>query len=202
MEKQHIEINGIKYLLKIFIENRKNSRVSIRDTKINIRISCHLNKKQIKNQISDFISWSKKKINEKPELYKPKKQRIYNNGEILSIGDEKYYIKIDFKDKKNGPHDEFSDEYYNLIKNLSKLPHRILQNYHLAALSEIILHELGHKDCFDFKRAVYLVDNPDFDHLVGVAGFCNGECKHHKSDLWDCPDNKGNSFLVILPNKS
>lgn len=95
------------------------------------------------------------------------------------------------EEKPHGIVDELNDEYYELIKHLSKLPHRILQNYHLAALSQMILHELGRKDCFNFKRAVYLVDNPDFDHLIGVAGYCNCECKHHTSDVWTDPCSFG-----------
>jgi hypothetical protein len=81
----------------------------------------------------------------------------------------------------------FGDEQNLLVNNLSLLPHKILQNYHLASLSQIILHELGHSNCFGFEKAVYLIDNPDFDHMVGVAGFNKCECKHHKEDLWADP---------------
>lgn len=83
--------------------------------------------------------------------------------------------------------DEFYYKYCQLIENLSRLPHKILQHHHIDALSQMILHELGHDDCFSLKKAVYLVDNPDFDHLIGAAGFCKNECKHHKTDLWKAP---------------
>jgi hypothetical protein len=90
-------------------------------------------------------------------------------------------------------------EYYRLADHLSRLPHRILQHHHLETLPQMILHELGHDKGFGFKRAVYLVDNPDFDHLVGAAGFCKDECKHHQKDLWInpstfCHDMKQASF--------
>jgi hypothetical protein len=85
--------------------------------------------------------------------------------------------------------DEFYYEYCKLIENLSSLPHRILQNHHLEALSQMILHELSHDQCFGLKRAVYLVDNPDFDHLVGAAGFSCDECALHKKDLWGSPES-------------
>lgn len=81
----------------------------------------------------------------------------------------------------------FGDEQYLLVDSLSQVPHKILKNYNLEYLSQMVLHELGHQGCFGFNKAVYLVDNPDFDHLVGMAGFCKGDCEHHKTNIWDCP---------------
>lgn len=80
------------------------------------------------------------------------------------------------------------DERLQLIEHLSHLPHKILQNHDLHGLSQLVLHELGHHYCFGLTRAVYLIDNPDFDHLVGAAGFCHKECQLHKPDLWTEPN--------------
>lgn len=88
--------------------------------------------------------------------------------------------------KKNGD-SKFYYDCHQVIYNLSKLPNRILQNYDVEGLSEIVLHDMSHDSCFNLKKAVYLIDNPDFDHLVGAAGFCSSECKHHKKDLWESP---------------
>jgi hypothetical protein len=83
----------------------------------------------------------------------------------------------------------FGDEQYLLVDSLSQVPHKILKNYHLESLSQMVLHELGHQGCFGFNKAVYFIDNPDFDHLIGVAGFCKADCKHHKNDMWSNPDS-------------
>ncbi len=90
---------------------------------------------------------------------------------------------MELGDKKRG----FYYDFHDLVYRLSQLPHMILKNHSLDGLSQMILHELGHGNAFDLKKAVYLVDNPDFDRLVGAAGFHCDECKHHKSDLWDSP---------------
>ena len=76
----------------------------------------------------------------------------------------------------------------SLIDKLSKLPHKILRYYHLPTLPQMMLHELGHDDCFGFSKAIYLIDNPDFDHLVGIAGFHKKECLQHKNDIWESPE--------------
>jgi hypothetical protein len=82
---------------------------------------------------------------------------------------------------------EFSSDHHSLIHSVTLLPHKILSNYFMSELPQLVLHDLGHDENFGFKRAVYLIDNPDFDHLVGVAGFCKDECKHHKEDIWHEP---------------
>jgi len=76
---------------------------------------------------------------------------------------------------------------YDLVHNVTNLPHKIIKNYSLSELPQLVLHELGHENNFDFKRAAYLIDNPDFDHLIGVAGFCQHDCEHHKNDIWSEP---------------
>lgn len=81
----------------------------------------------------------------------------------------------------------FSVEDYKLTSNLSSLLHKVLNYHDVDGLSEMVLHELGHDNCFGLKRATYLVDNPDFDHLLGVAGYCKKDCSCHKKDLWQDP---------------
>ena len=77
---------------------------------------------------------------------------------------------------------------HRLASYLSGLLRKILHHHDVDGLSQIVLHELGHENSFGLKRATYLVDNPDFDHLVGVAGFCNKECCHHKKNMWESPE--------------
>lgn len=75
----------------------------------------------------------------------------------------------------------------HLLHTLIDLPHRILQSHDVDELSPMVLHELGHDHHFGLNKAVYLIDNPDFDCLRGVAGFCKDECKLHKANVWDQP---------------
>jgi hypothetical protein len=79
----------------------------------------------------------------------------------------------------------------SLVHGITHLPHKILNHHFLSELPQLVLHELGHDNCFGLKRAVYLIDNPDFDHLLGVAGYCCDECKHHSEDMWAKPEGFG-----------
>lgn len=80
-------------------------------------------------------------------------------------------------------------DYYRLVDHLSKLPHKILQFHHLDSLLELILHELSGESGFRLKKAVYLVDNPDFDHLVGAAGFSADDELPGDADMWNSTDS-------------
>jgi hypothetical protein len=81
-----------------------------------------------------------------------------------------------------------SEHERGLIDVVTGLPHKILRYHSLDNLSQMVLHELGHDTGFGFDRATYLVDNPDFDHLVGVAGFDRTECPLHKKNIWEHPE--------------
>lgn len=83
--------------------------------------------------------------------------------------------------------ESFSMQERGLIDLVTGLPHKILQNYAVDGLSQMVLHDLGHEHGFGFAKATYLLDNPDFDHLVGVAGYDKQECHFHKDDIWHDP---------------
>lgn len=76
-----------------------------------------------------------------------------------------------------------------LLMMLLDLPNKILSHHEVDGLAQLILHDVSHDRHFGFKRASYLIDNPEFDCLRGVAGFINDECKHHHEDLWLEPHN-------------
>lgn len=74
-----------------------------------------------------------------------------------------------------------------LLTMLLDLPNKILNHHEVDGLAQLILHDISHGHHFGFKRATYLVDNPEFDCLRGVAGYVDDECKHHKDDVWADP---------------
>ena len=73
------------------------------------------------------------------------------------------------------------------LDSLWELPHKMV-NYHEAeSLKHMILHEFGHHDLLGQKQATFLVDNPDFNCIHGIAGFSHEDCNHHKNDMWSDP---------------
>ena len=63
------------------------------------------------------------------------------------------------------------------------LPRKMTQIHGVQNMTEFLLHHLAHKNCFNFSKAAYFVDNPDFDLLKGVAGFHKLEA-FENNDHW------------------
>ena len=82
---------------------------------------------------------------------------------------------------------ELGGSDHDHVHNLLGLPQKIMRHQQVHGLAQLVLHEFGHGNVFQFKKAVYLADNPDFDHLIGVAGFSSDECSLHGMDVWENP---------------
>jgi hypothetical protein len=76
----------------------------------------------------------------------------------------------------------------NMILNrLIELPQKIVALHETQNVPEFLLHELCKAECFDLKKAAYLVDNPDFNCLKGVAGFCADQM-YNDTIVWETPE--------------
>ena len=74
-----------------------------------------------------------------------------------------------------------------ILNHLSSLPKKVLSLHGRQHISDFVLHDLCNPQCFDIKKAAYLVDNPDFDCLKGVAGFSDEEA-YGSNTMWENPD--------------
>jgi hypothetical protein len=78
--------------------------------------------------------------------------------------------------------------HHQVLTCLSSLPRRIISLHGIDNITEFVLHELSHSNCFDLEQAAYLVDNPDFDCLKGVAGVSSRERYNLEGTAWDSPE--------------
>jgi len=74
-----------------------------------------------------------------------------------------------------------------MLSYLSHLPRKMLLLHDLDAIAELVLHDLCSERCFNLNKAVYLVDNPDFNCMKGVAGFSREEAFKEGERMWDDP---------------
>lgn len=63
-----------------------------------------------------------------------------------------------------------------LVSRLLDLPHKILSHDDLDGIQQLVLYELAHDESFGLTKASYLIDNPEFNCLKGVAGYDKAEC--------------------------
>ena len=76
-----------------------------------------------------------------------------------------------------------------VLCSLSSLPRKILALHGKENLTEFVLHDLAGEGCFNFQKAAYFVDNPDFDCIKGVAGFNKQDIKELSFNIWDEADS-------------
>lgn len=92
-EVKEILINNDVYKLSIHTENRRNSRVSITKTGINVRLASYLSVNQKQEQLSKFIAWAEKTISEKVIVFRPE-NRVFVHEEKLKLYDKEIEILI------------------------------------------------------------------------------------------------------------
>lgn len=69
---------------------------------------------------------------------------------------------------------------------VTNLPEQLVKFHGQENMLEFLLHSMCQQDCFNFLKAAYFIDNPDFNHLKGVAGFHHQE-KYEKNH-WNDPE--------------
>jgi len=84
--------------------------------------------------------------------------------------------------------DQFHDREHNVLHSLSKIPALMLSMNERENVSAMLLHHLCSKECFNLEKAAFLVNNPDFHCLRGIAGFSKDEAYPYKSSIWTEPD--------------
>jgi len=193
MKTEFLEINGIKYLVKIHYENRSNSRVSIRKTAINIRIPSFLSCEKKNEQLEKMKTWSKNKIMKNPEKFRLKPQKEYKNGDILKIGNEKFILGIEFKDKKGSSARSIG---YTIKLSISDNLSKEEQNNHISSL---ISRSIAYKRLPKLQEKIYELNKKHFNRKINKIFF-----KHNKSNWGSCSNARNiniSTRLLFAPDE-
>lgn len=90
-------------------------------------------------------------------------------------------------------HDEMQQRQFEILNSLSWLPRKMLSLHGTEHMTEFVLRELCNEHCFNFEKAAYLVDNPDFDCLKGVVGLSRKELASNAKNSEELSVNFQNS---------
>ncbi len=95
-------------------------------------------------------------------------------------------VGFDFVERGIMEREELLYRQQQVLEYLNRLPRQILQMQGKDNVTEFVIHELCNESCFNLEKAAYLVDNPDFNCLKGVAGFSRSEA-FTPENVWDVP---------------
>jgi len=80
-----------------------------------------------------------------------------------------------------------TEQQEQLVERLTRIPSLIVEHHDNPALSRVVLAEIC--QCFGIERSAYFVDNPDFDHFVGAAGYDRNDV-HSLATITDQPPSQ------------
>ena len=85
------------------------------------------------------------------------------------------------------PSRDMSPRDYQILLCLSCIPQKMLAVHGTDNTTEFVLHELCSNFCFNFPKAAYFIDNPDFNCCKGIAGCCSTE-RYAEHPHWNSPE--------------
>ena len=99
MRTEIITINDIDFKVKVKIENRENTRATLRNRSINISIPNFIPREEIFKEIIKMKSWAKESILKNPEKFKPEPIKSYLDNQEIQIRDDKYILNIEYQNE-------------------------------------------------------------------------------------------------------
>lgn len=131
MWNEPLNVNDINYKVKISFEDINQSKVSIFNDSIIIKVPFFLNREERFKEIFTLKSWIKQKILDNPAKFKPILSKKYTDGDLLKVGSNEYKLCIEFKDKQDSSAKIIDNNIFLVISaNLSE----DLKNKHISTL--------------------------------------------------------------------
>lgn len=180
MKTEIMEVNGMKYHVRMYYENRYGSTVSIGKTAVTIHIPICMSREEISREELKLKAWARNKLMENPERRKPKPGREYKNGDVLKVGNEEYTLKVEFKEKESSSARMVSN---NICLVISSALDRETQNRHISTLLSRII---ARKRLPLLKEKIDSLNSQHFNQNVNKIFF-----KNNRSSWGSC-SQKGN----------
>ncbi len=185
-EFRELCVDSSIHKVNIIYENRKNSRVSITKTGINIRIASFLSKKEKENQIANFLTWAEKTIRTKNISF-AKNQRSFKTNDVLKLFDKDVTIKITEIDKLRVS-GSINQDTINI-----NLPKSLSQEAKEKYLSKIIsrLLALNYKEKISKKLH-------DFNRIYQFGSINNVRLKNNSTNWGSCSSKNNINISIRL----
>ncbi len=99
MKHDALEVGGVSYPVRIRLERRDDSYVSIGRRGVNVRLPLSIQREELFRELLRMKEWARQKILEDPLRFRPPEVKRYRSGNKITIGAETYRLNIVFKSK-------------------------------------------------------------------------------------------------------
>ena len=180
MRTELININGMEFKVRIKTQNRRNIRTTIRKKSINISIPRFLPREEIFKKVEEMKAWAKKEILENPQKFKKEPIKNYYDNQEISLGSEKYILKIEYLNKTgSSARIEGDSIFLSISSNLTE----IQKNRHISTL---ISRCLARKNLPEIRKRIEELNNTHFKKEIKKVFL-----KYNQSNWGSC-SSKGN----------
>ncbi len=193
VQRQEITVDNSSFPLRIYVEERSYSRVSIGRRGVNIRIPASLGPLKRATEIETLITWARARLRKQPERFLPPVQKAYRHGQQIKAGGREYTLEIRYKDKKSS-----SGRVRGTMIALS-LSSRLSREEQARQISTLIPRCLSAEALPQLKERIDGLNRSYFHGKIGTVRF-----KNTRSNWGSC-SRKGNinisTRLLLAPEE-
>ena len=91
---KYLIVNELRVPVRYFEERRNTIRASFGSQSVNIRIPRSLGKKAKEKETLRLLDWARDTLVEQPELLNELALREYQDGEVLKVGDQEFFLEL------------------------------------------------------------------------------------------------------------
>ncbi len=193
MRTETMNINNIEFKVRIKIENRNNSRVTISRKSVNLSVPNFLSREEIFREILRMKAWAKEKILEHSQKFKPEPVKNYYDNQEIYVGSEKYLLKIKYLNKAgSSARIDKNTIFLSISSNLNE----IQKSRHISTL---ISRCLARKKLPEVRKRIEELNNLHFQKEIKKVFL-----KYNQSNWGSCSErgniNLSTRLLFVPPD--
>ncbi len=174
-ESHFIDIEGTKIQVEVIRERRRSVRFSVVKDGVNVRMPFMFTPEQEREQFKRLHEWLLK-VNKKRENFLEKfEPKSYQTGDVLTVGERKYFLDIYIEDKKN-----HSARFKNgtIILNLSQ---HDTETHRTKAIGQMLSRVVANDFLPEITRRVQ-----EWNHIYFKKNIKSVQLKHNHSNWGSC----------------
>ncbi|OGJ18241.1 hypothetical protein A3K73_00380 [Candidatus Pacearchaeota archaeon RBG_13_36_9] len=187
MKTEIIKVNGEDYQVRIIIEDRIDSKVSVNQKIISMHLPDCLSREELFRELLKMKLWARQKILENPGKFQRRPLKEYKDGHEIVVGSEKYTLRIQHFDKSSSSaRMDGNTLFLSISSNLTEMQ----KSKHISTL---ISRCIARKKLPEVKKRVEELNRLYFQKDIKKVFL-----KHNQSNWGSCSEKGNINFSTRL----